>query len=314
MVQPHRPNADPHLGGPWHRRRLQFSLGALLLTVAFAAATLGTALWQPPLAVFVVTAGAIVVAWKMFRSTSARVGAIAVTCAVGMAAFMVVMAVLGLDPHSVSARRVLCRNNLRYLALATYDYALAYGSLPPACAGDAADSPACSWRVRILPYLEAEHSAAYRRYNRSQPWDSQANACLLNTPFVQYFYACPSDRAARRNHMSSYCAVVGPNTLWPPDRGRRLNELSREDYKKILLLEVPQSNVVWMEPKDITMEEAVRLFRSGELVRSDRHAGGLHYVTLGGESKPVSSIGSVEEFVDLLQIHVTAAPVTPGQK
>src|SRR5688572_32747678 len=47
---------------------------------------------------------------------------------------------------------------------------------PPAYVADSNGTPMHSWRVLILPYIEANH--IYDRYDQTQPWDSATNRQL----------------------------------------------------------------------------------------------------------------------------------------
>ncbi len=55
-----------------------------------------------------------------------------------------------------AGRRAWCANNLRQLALALHSYFDDHGHLPPPYIADSQGKPMHSWRVLILPYLEAQ--------------------------------------------------------------------------------------------------------------------------------------------------------------
>jgi len=98
-------------------------------------------------------------------------------------------------------------------------------------------------------------------------------------------------------------AVIGDNTFWPGGQGRWITTDNPRIGEKILVIEIPSSDIRWTEPGDITLKEALRLFSAEEGgLRDSGHPGGLHYLTVNGQIKQFSSIKSVEEFATLLQL------------
>jgi hypothetical protein len=89
-------------------------------------------------------------------------------------------------PREVS-RQYQCRNNLKAIGLALYNYADAHGgTLPPAYVADAHGRPLYSWRVLILPYIEQR--PLYDRFHLDEPWDSPNNRTLIASMPFTYFY------------------------------------------------------------------------------------------------------------------------------
>jgi hypothetical protein len=58
---------------------------------------------------------------------------------------------------------------------------------------------------------------------------------------------------------TSYFAVVGAETAWPFPNGRKLQQFGDGTSKTITLIEVTGRKVNWMEPRDISLEEAVAI-------------------------------------------------------
>ena len=52
--------------------------------------------------------------------------------------------------------QLLCRNNMKQIALALHHYHDAFGAFPPAYVPDEDGRPMHSWRVLILPFLEQQ--------------------------------------------------------------------------------------------------------------------------------------------------------------
>jgi hypothetical protein len=76
--------------------------------------------------------------------------------------------------------------------------------------------------------------------------------------------------------------------------------LTPEIRETILLIEIPDSDIPWTEPRDLTLEEAVALYREEKDIGPRRHLEGLFYMTLGGQYGSLRSIETAEEFIDML--------------
>lgn len=172
--------------------------------------------------------------------------------------FLGVVALLspGIVVSHESANRAQCQNNLKQIALALHNYREHYGVFAPAYLADEEGKPMHSWRVLILPFLEQQ--PLYDQYDFSQPWDSPKNKSLAS-PGRPLYYACPSDPGADAG-MTSYLAVVGPAAAWAGSTSRKLDDLSRSGGT-ILLVELANSGIHWMEPRDLSVEEVLSRIR-----------------------------------------------------
>jgi hypothetical protein len=200
-----------------------------------------------------------------------------------------------------AARGSACKGHIFQTAIALLNYESSHNALPPAYLCDKSGNPTLSWRVLILPYLD--NNALYQRFDPAEPWNGPNNRPLLNGAWG-HLYACPSDPDAMRLRSTSYVAVVGPNTLWPGDRPYRFEYPGKNLEDKILLVEIPYSNISWTKPLDISVEEALSLFSAKNGFKNSRHPDGLHYVTFGGAYRSFSSIATVEEFANMLDVTV----------
>lgn len=153
-----------------------------------------------------------------------------------------------------AARAMDCIGQLKQLGLALDNYQKAHGHLPPASVTDAAGIPVQSWRVSFLPEW-TEHVLS-GRYDLSVPWYHPKNARLLSFDTPAYFYWCPSGDG-RATKFTSYVAVIGPETAWPGSTGLELGEITDDPASTVLLLEVANSGIHWMEPLDPTLDEVL---------------------------------------------------------
>lgn len=145
----------------------------------------------------------------------------------------------------VDGRRSSCSANLKQIGFALQEYHDTYGSLPPAYIVDKEGKPMHSWRVLILPFLE--QTALYQDYDFSEPWNGPHNSKLALQPPPDC-YSCPESSASSKS--VNYVVVVGAGTAWPGAKGTSFDDFSDGASDTALLVEVANSGVNWMEPKD----------------------------------------------------------------
>jgi hypothetical protein len=153
-----------------------------------------------------------------------------------------------------SARYAMCAGNLRQIAVALHMYENSYGSFPPAYIAAEDGTPMHSWRVLLLPFLDAQ--GVYDKYSFDEPWNGPNNIKLLHS--MPPIYLCPSASLSddEWNSCTSYVAVVGPHTAWPGTTPRRIPEITDGLPNTMLLIESNEL-VPWLEPRDLQLEEAV---------------------------------------------------------
>ncbi len=175
-----------------------------------------------------------------------------------------------------AARQWDCVMHLKQIALALWSYQGKYGSLPPAVVTDAEGKPLHRWRVLILPFLGGEE--VYARYDFDEPWNGPHNTRLqaeLPDGFADRFH-CPDGHSG--GTMTNYFAVVGPKTLWPETRCGVIEERMKEALPEVLVIELPDSEINWMEPRDVSVAEAISRLESLSGERGAIHPRGIQYV------------------------------------
>jgi hypothetical protein len=182
------------------------------------------------------------------------------------------------------ARRSNCKGELKQIGLALVNYRETYGCFPPPYLADASGRPMHSWRVLILPFID--HADLYNEYRFDEPWDGPNNrklsARILLWPDYS-FYHCPSDRPASGEvdaTMTSYVAVVGPETAWRAGGCVALDEIADGPEHTLMVVEVANSGIHWMEPRDLqVLQMAPTINAKGGQGISSRHRGGAHAAT-----------------------------------
>jgi prepilin-type processing-associated H-X9-DG protein len=194
------------------------------------------------------------------------------------------------------AKRGWCANNMGNIARALERYRVEHGRYPPAYLADKDGRPIHSWRVLILPNLCLED--IFDEYDFREPWDGPTNKRL--SQYLIHLYVCPCDDDTRKSPgTTSFLAVVGPGTVWsePPDRESR----SPDREKRILLVEVARSGINWMEPKDLTLDEALRgINPPGGKGISSVHRGGANVVYTDGSTEFLPSSTTSQQLRELI--------------
>jgi Protein of unknown function (DUF1559) len=133
--------------------------------------------------------------------------------------------------------------------LAVANYHDTYGCFPPAYVADRDGRPLHSWRVLILPFLEQR--ALYDAYNFAEPWDGPNNRKLADRIGQIYLR---SGLGSDHLGTTSFVAVVGPQTVWPGSGVQTHAEIGDGLRATLMVVEVPDGQFRWMEPKDLQFE------------------------------------------------------------
>lgn len=188
-----------------------------------------------------------------------------------------------LEAEREDERRSSCSFNLRRIAIALAIYQETNGCYPPAYIADENDKPLHSWRVLLLPLFgDPELTALYERYDFDEPWDGPNNRRLA--AYAPAIYRCPSAESAP--DQANYVAVVGAETIWPGTGTVSYFEMSAGDGRAVTVavVETADSGINWLEPKDLTIEEAAHGIKHGEPGRfiSSNHPGGANFALCDG--------------------------------
>ena len=218
---------------------------------------------------------------------------------VGVLLTLLALAFEAVESAKTSCKGALCMRNLKQVGVALHAYHKTYGCFPPAYIADKNGKPMHSWRVLILPFLDLE--GLYKQYHFDEPWDGPKNRKLHSIPMP--IYRCPSDGPVSQT-MSSYVAVVGAGTAWPGATSAKLADFSDGANQTIMLVEMVNSGIHWMEPKDLDfakMPMAINA-KSGKGI-SGEHARGANVAFADGHIEFLKDDTSPALFRALLTIH-----------
>lgn len=157
------------------------------------------------------------------------------------------------------ARTAQCSNNMKQIMLALLNYHDTYQCFPPAYVADDDGRPIHSWRVLILPFCE--QTMLYDQYRFDEPWDGPNNSQLAGK-IGHWPFRCPSVPSPDPA-VTNYVLVTGDGTAWANGRAPKLDEFTDGPANTIVLVELADSNIQWLEPRDMTLEQAMRGVNSG---------------------------------------------------
>ncbi len=180
-------------------------------------------------------------------------------------------------PLASNASRLLaCKNSMKQIGLALLNYQIVHDCFPPAYLPDEDGRPMHSWRVLLLPFIDEQ--TRYDQYRFGERWDSPHNLSLSEpTPRV---YQCWADPPV--DGSTSYVMVVGPNAFSTGPEGRHVAEFTDGLPSTLAVVEMVDSGIHWMEPRDWDPAGAARpasahpgvfnaLFADGAVRSLDEH-------------------------------------------
>lgn len=191
------------------------------------------------------------------------------------------------------SRRSQCKNNLKQIALALFNYESHYHVLPPAYTVDADGNPLHSWRTLILPYLDS--NTLYSKIDLTKAWNDPANATAFNTSIP--IYQCPS-AILPANH-TAYMAIVTSNSCLQATEPRSLSEIKDGLSKTLMVIEVDVAHSVpWMAPSDADDALLQSLFPKGK----HSHTGGMHGATVDGSVRFINQNLSLDALHAIISV------------
>jgi hypothetical protein len=155
------------------------------------------------------------------------------------------------------------RRAIKQVVLGLLMWCDAFRWSPPSSTGG---PNARSWRVDLLPMIE--ESSLRKSYDDTQPWQSPTNQQVLSQrpwafepsvlPVEAYAYlGVPAPGETTR-----FVAIVDTVTAWQPGQGFDLRRIEDGTANTIVLIEAPELGVLWTEPRDATLSEAIALLGS----------------------------------------------------
>ena len=145
--------------------------------------------------------------------------------------------------------------NLKQLGLALHSYHDVNGHFPQNIV-DKDGKPLLSWRVHLLPFLEAE--GLYKEFKQSEPWDSEHNKKLLE----KMPKALAPVRVKPVAGQTYYQGFTGKDVIFRTDKPVSLLHIADGSSNTAMLVEAGAS-VPWTKPEDLPFDSVKDLPKLG---------------------------------------------------
>jgi len=214
---------------------------------------------------------------------------------------VVVVALLACAGALVMAGRILaeaamaqieqeqCADQLRKIGNALAAYNDEYTVFPPAFLADGQGVPQHSWRVLILPYLGQDEEALYKEYRFDEPWNGPHNRQLADQ--MPLAYSCPCDPGIVKSQ-TSFLALVDPASgefaVQPNRKNRPPSAAPLPARAGFMVVEVAESGVGWLEPRDIGFANSRATQAFAKRARYSYHGRTSHALLEDGATKALT--------------------------
>jgi prepilin-type processing-associated H-X9-DG protein len=180
-----------------------------------------------------------------------------------------------------AARRAQCVNNEKQIALGMLNYHSVHGTLPPAAQFDADGKALLSWRVLILPYVDAQ--GLYQQFHLDEPWDSPHNKPLADQ--MPAVFRCPSERLSQG--MTTYQVIVDPRSMFTGEpEGVSFSSATDGSGSTLVLVEAAKP-VPWTKPEELSLKSSDAMLGTGS-----KHPGGFNAAMADGSIRFIKTSGS----------------------
>ena len=193
----------------------------------------------------------------------------------------------------VVARQGDPKNNLKMIGLAFHNYADTNKRFPQRAASDKKGKALLSWRVKLLPYLDAND--LYQQFHLDEPWDSEHNKPLIDK--MPAVFSSTGDEELAKKGKTRFVSPANAEGTLGVKEGTKFADIRDGFTNTILAVEArSDSAVIWTKPEDIVID-----FKKPLLFLKDARDGG--FLTLMTD-------GSVRVITDKINIETLKALVT----
>ncbi len=173
-----------------------------------------------------------------------------------------------------------CNSNLHMIAILLQTYHDVYETLAPARVVDSRGTPMHSWRTLILSMYNPRFPPPYKL---NEPWDGPYNGKFTSS--WKSDFVCPAAGHSYPTPVTDYAMVVGPGTASPGNASVSFDEFADGRENTVIIIELPQSDIRWGEPRDVTIEEAIAILGGAPSKKklAGQHGGRLALLFADGE-------------------------------
>ena len=143
------------------------------------------------------------------------------------------------------------KNNLKQLGLAFHNYHNTHKRFPQRAIADQNGKALLSWRVHLLPYLDAND--LYQQFHLDEPWDSDHNKTLIEK--MPATFVAVGDEQLLKQFKTRYVSPSNAEACLGSKEGTRIAEITDGTSQTILAVEArADAAVIWTKPDDIVID------------------------------------------------------------
>jgi len=207
-------------------------------------------LWRSVTAAsFVSVAGIVIGILKLYNEGDPAAARHATAIAVSATLILGFVCLPALGHPREASNRVQCKNNIKQIGLAMFNYESEHGNFPPSASGD----KRVSWRVTILPYID--QMPLFKRYNPRREWDHAINDKValrqMGSLMCSSNYESLQDTQAR--WFTAYSMPTGPHAIGENPTGTTMKDITDGSSNTLLVVEACGAQIVWTEPRDVNV-------------------------------------------------------------
>lgn len=184
------------------------------------------------------------------------------------------------------------KNNLKQIGLAFHTYADSHKRLPLRAATDKKGKALLSWRVHLLPYLDAND--LYQQFKLDEPWDSENNKPLIDK--MPAVFSSAVDQELAKRGKTRFVTPANAEGILGIKEGTRFADVRDGLSNTILAVEVrSDSAVIWTKPEDVVID-----FKKPMLFLKDARDGGFLALMADGSVRAITNAISNENLKALV--------------
>ncbi len=157
-----------------------------------------------------------------------------------------------------AAQRTQAQNQLRIVSNALLNYESIHQQFPNSETTAPDGTALHSWRTAILPFLE--QSNIHNQIQMDKAWNSPENRALSERSIREFATMQCADSVG--TNRTAIVAVVGDDTVIRPDGTVTFASITKGASNTAMILCLLESDIPWAEPRDVSVEEAIRLIQS----------------------------------------------------
>lgn len=184
------------------------------------------------------------------------------------------------------------KNNLKMIGLAFHNYADKHKRLPQRAATDKKGKALLSWRVHLLPYLDAND--LYQQFKLDEPWDSDNNKPLISK--MPAVFTSAGDEELAKQGKTRFVTPANAEGALGIKEGTQFREIRDGTSNTILAVEArSDSAVIWTKPEDVVID-----FKKPLLFLKDARDGGFLTLMADGSVRLIPSSISIDNLKALV--------------